>query len=114
MRKTGASFDVIEPAQKRGWRLSRIASVLVMLLAAPVLFDCARLLVARWQALLGPSYRVTTPSLDFARGLFRELIHTGGRAMTGWTHRLPWPVDYAVIGLLACALLSVAFLKRGR
>lgn len=114
MPKNVLSIDTPEAAPKRGVRPSTVVCVIVTLAAAPLVFDGGRLIVGRWRAMLGPSSTIETPALDFAHTLIAEVSRVAGRSLTSWTHRLPWPVDYAVAGLVACAIVGAIVLNRGR
>ncbi len=114
MRKLLATTEVAEPRGARGWKPATVAWIAAALVATPLVFDGAKLVVANWRSMFGPSIRVETPALDLASELIGDVCYTSSRALTTWTHRLPWPVDYAVVGLVACAIAGVVFLKRGR
>lgn len=114
MRKTGVVLDPTYQPTRPRWRPATTAWLAAALLAAPLAFDGAKIVATRWQSMYGPSTKAHTPALDLAHALIADVGRTTGRALTTWTHRVPWPVDYAAAGLVLCAIAGAYFLKRGR
>ena len=87
--------------------------VVALAVGSPVLFEGGRIVVARWQGMLGTHTEVPTPVLNTLSGLWwtagdelkyraPSLLHTGH-----------WSPAMAVPAVIAMALFGSLFLRRG-
>jgi hypothetical protein len=87
--------------------------VVALAVSSPVLFEGGRIVVARWQGMLGSHHEVPTPVLD----KISEVWWTAGDELKyrapALLHTGHWSPAMAVPAVIAMALFGSLFLRRG-
>jgi len=78
----------------------------------PVCYEATALSVARWKSMTGPSATVETPVLNALDSGYKQIMRTGGHAVSSRFHNVPWKPSWVLAFGAVWCFLGWMFFRR--